>query len=506
MIKTIFKIKAFRSIFIGFLFLLSLIQGVYANLVVNPFFTGTTTAATNWTSSATGAGAAFNSNTRAVNETITAAGGSTEYYSGCVGAACLTFPFVNGRSSGSQQTINAAVGTTYTLSFMTYFSTASNATVEVDAYWGSTKVYAGTNVITAGWSLQTVSLGTAAQTSYTLTTLVRDDPDYSAITFMDVEPVVLRLAKTNPASFAVGVAANYNLTISNVSTISSGSSFTLLDQLPANIQYNSVAFGAGLTGASCVASGTVAAGQLLTCTISAAAGIPAGSTGLLTINVTPQAASAGVARSNKASVQVNGGVPNITGTTTPPPSPATPSTCTGTDTPTLGCAVAASITPTSAQLTFTKTASLICDPVNGTTNPKNIPGAIVRWTMTVTNSGIAPVSLTTVSDLLSANTTIDPNLITGSGTVTGCNSLTGVPENATGNGFKLSVTGSRPAASYPKFFTTIADVDAASISSATVSINYALGMPAEGVIPNVYSAGQLNTGESVIVYFNITIN
>ena len=53
---------------------------------------------------------------------------------------------------------------------------------------------------------------------------------------------------------------------------------------------------------------------------------------------------------------------------------------------------------------------------------------------------------------------------------------------------------------YRKFFTTIAD--AASLSGSTVSINYSLGLPTEGT----YTAGQLNVGESVVVYFNVTIN
>ncbi len=39
-----------------------------------------------------------------------------------------------------------------------------------------------------------------------------------------------------------------------------------------------------------------------------------------------------------------------------------------------------------AALSVAKISTLICDPFNGTTNPKNIPGAIVRWTITITNT------------------------------------------------------------------------------------------------------------------------
>lgn len=500
--KVVFKINFLKLILTAWLIWLSFSQLAYANLVQNPFFAGSATTATNWTSSAAGTGAAFNSNTRAVNATITAAGGSTEFYSGCVGAACLTFPFVNGISSGAQQSINTVVGTSYTLSFWTYYG-ANGATTEVDVYWGNTKVYGAANVAT-GWSLHTVNLGSAASTTTALTVLVRDDPSFSAITYMDVEPVVLQLAKTNPASLVVGVAANYSLTVSNNSTTTSGASFTLQDQLPPNIAFNSAAAGAGITSVTgCSTSGAIGTGLVVTCTVNATGGIAPSGSGMLTLNVTPQAASAGVASTNKASVQANGGVANVAGTTTPLPGPATPSTCTGTDTPTFGCAVATSITPALAQLTFTKTVTLICDSVNGITNPKNIPGAIVRWTMTVVNSGITPVNLTTVTDLLSANTTFDSNLVTGAGGTPGCNSSTGTPESVAGKGFKLSIVGgSRPAASYPKFFTTAADADAASLSGSTVTINYALGLPLEGT----YTAGQLNSGESVTVYFNVTLN
>jgi uncharacterized repeat protein (TIGR01451 family) len=480
---------------------LSSVQIAKANQVTNPFFTGTTTAATGWTSSATGSGAAFN---RALSAgapaAITGAGGATEFYSGCVGAPCLTFPFTVGTSSGAQQAVPTTVGTTYTLSFWV-FGSGGAGVVEVDVYWGNTRVYAGVNP-PAGWSLQTINLGAATTASTLLTVLIRDDPSYSAITFMDVEPVVLSLSKANPTTLAVGVPADYSLTITNGSTINSGASFTLLDQLPPNIQYNSVTAGTGLTSASCVASGTVAAGQLLTCTITRTGGIPAGGTGSLTINVTPQAASAGVAGINRASVQPNGGVASVAGSTAPP-APPTPSTCTATGTP-LGCAVAASITPTAALLNFAKATTVVCDPVNGTSNPRTIPGAVVRYTITVTNAGTTSVSLTTISDFLNANTTFDVNLITGAGGAAGCVSATGTPESGAGRGFKLSLTSSRPAASYPKFFTAAADADAASSSAGTVTMNFALGMPAEGTTP-AYTAGELKPSEIAVFYFNVTV-
>ena len=489
--KITFIMNILRLIFITFIFCISFVQTASANLVLNPFLAGSAAAATNWTSSATGTGSAFNSNTRPVNATITAAGGATEFYSGCVGAACLTFPFVVGTSAGAQQSITTVAGATYKLSYWVYSSAASapGGAIEIAVYWGNTKV---STAIPAGWSLQTFTLTATAATT-NITVLIRDDPAYSAITYIDLEPVVLRLAKTNPANFAIGVPANYTLTVTNISSpaVTSSASFTIRDQLPPNIQYNSAAAGAGVTSVTCAATGTVAAGQLLTCTVDVTGGIAPGGTGSITVNVTPQAAAAGVAGTNKASLEFGATLTSA------------PSACTGTDIPLIGCAIAASIIPTAAQLTFTKTVTTICDPINGGTLPKNIPGSIVRWTMTIANSGTASVNLATVSDLLNINTTLDPNLITGAGGATGCTIALGTPESSAGRGFKLSiVNGTRPPAAYPKYLTAVADADAATLGAGTVTINYTLGLPVE---PG-YTAGQLKPGESVIVYFNVTIN
>ena len=52
-----------------------------------------------------------------------------------------------------------------------------------------------------------------------------------------------------------------------------------------------------------------------------------------------------------------------------------------------------------------KTVSLLSDPVNGTTNPKYIPGAEVLYTITVTNTGLGTVNpnVMTISDAISPN-------------------------------------------------------------------------------------------------------
>lgn len=56
-----------------------------------------------------------------------------------------------------------------------------------------------------------------------------------------------------------------------------------------------------------------------------------------------------------------------------------------------------------AQLTVTKTSAVYSDPINGTTNPKAIPGAIVTYTVTVANAaGGATATSVSIADSLAA--------------------------------------------------------------------------------------------------------
>jgi hypothetical protein len=78
-----------------------------------------------------------------------------------------------------------------------------------------------------------------------------------------------------------------------------------------------------------------------------------------------------------------------------------------------------------ASLTATKTSRVVSDPVNGTTNPKMIPGAVVEYCIAVANSsGSATATGVNISDEVPAATTYDPAFgIKLNGTVTGsvCN-------------------------------------------------------------------------------------
>lgn len=59
-------------------------------------------------------------------------------------------------------------------------------------------------------------------------------------------------------------------------------------------------------------------------------------------------------------------------------------------------------------LVFAKTVAIYSDPVNTTTNPKNIPGADVNYTMRVTNTGLGPVDGDSIeiTDPVPADTTL----------------------------------------------------------------------------------------------------
>ncbi|WP_420383962.1 CshA/CshB family fibrillar adhesin-related protein [Novosphingobium sp.] len=77
-----------------------------------------------------------------------------------------------------------------------------------------------------------------------------------------------------------------------------------------------------------------------------------------------------------------------------------PTTVTGSITPAMGDVVLCTLTNTkvasNANLTIVKTSALVSDPINGTNTPRSIPGAIVAYTLTVSNSGPSVVDSNTV--------------------------------------------------------------------------------------------------------------
>jgi uncharacterized repeat protein (TIGR01451 family) len=69
-------------------------------------------------------------------------------------------------------------------------------------------------------------------------------------------------------------------------------------------------------------------------------------------------------------------------------------------------------TISTATLAVVKSAVVVSDPVNGATNPKAIPGAVVRYTITVTNNGAAAATAVTLTDTIPTNTSYVANSMT----------------------------------------------------------------------------------------------
>lgn len=78
-----------------------------------------------------------------------------------------------------------------------------------------------------------------------------------------------------------------------------------------------------------------------------------------------------------------------------------------------------SYTKLAAALSATKTSRVVSDPINGTNNPKAIPGAVVEYCIAVTNAGGADATSVAINDPLPGLTTYEPTFgVKVDGTVT----------------------------------------------------------------------------------------
>jgi uncharacterized repeat protein (TIGR01451 family) len=168
----------------------------------------------------------------------------------------------------------------------------------------------------------------------------------------------------------------------------------------------------------------------------------------------------------------------------------------------------------SAALSVTKTVALLCDPVNGPTNPKNIPGAAVQYAITITNTGSTSATLGQINDALSASVTWDGNLISGAGTPAECVTTNAATQLAPGSGFG-AIYGTIPlATASPSTYTTYAApgltaqrVTAGAAGGATVVVTFGsltaftpLGWASIGVLPGAVAG--TNMGSFITVYYN----
>ena len=66
----------------------------------------------------------------------------------------------------------------------------------------------------------------------------------------------------------------------------------------------------------------------------------------------------------------------------------------------------------SAEIVVAKTATVISDPINLTTNPKAIPGAVIQYCITVTNNGATAANGVTISDELPTDSVTSASQVT----------------------------------------------------------------------------------------------
>lgn len=101
-----------------------------------------------------------------------------------------------------------------------------------------------------------------------------------------------------------------------------------------------------------------------------------------------------------------------------------------------------------ASITVTKSSIVAEDPINGTTNPKAIPGATIEYCIDVNNTGSAAAGSISIADVIPANTSYVPGSIksAATGTGTACDLGSGTTEDddtsdATGGGAPTDETG-----------------------------------------------------------------
>jgi hypothetical protein len=153
-------------------------------------------------------------------------------------------------------------------------------------------------------------------------------------------------------------------------------------------------------------------------------------------------------------------------------------------------------------VSVSKTATMLCDPLNGISSPKAIPGAIVQYSIIVANAPTAGASaiLTTVTDTLDTNVTHDPGL--GSPT----DAATCIAGSGT-SGIKIgSSVATRGLGGTLGVMTNAADSDGASIAGKVVTITFSAALPGGTFSSSTYTAGELKVGESATITYNAIVN
>lgn len=140
-----------------------------------------------------------------------------------------------------------------------------------------------------------------------------------------------------------------------------------------------------------------------------------------------------------------------------------------------------------ATISISKTYTVVSDPINGTSNPKPIPGATIEYTITVSNaSGGASATLQTITDTLPSNLKIVSTANQASWSVTSSNR-----SSTSGN---LTADNDSIDGLYHSDPTNTGGTLTATITTI---------LPAD--VPNNYQAGELKAGETLTIKFRATI-
>lgn len=141
----------------------------------------------------------------------------------------------------------------------------------------------------------------------------------------------------------------------------------------------------------------------------------------------------------------------------------------------------------SANISVSKNYTVVSDPINGTTSPKAIPGAVIRYSIAISNTGGGSAVLSTISDTLAAtlqvvDTANNATWAVSGGSTRSTNSGTLTADTNGADGLAhtdpTAVAGTLTAT-----LTTILTVDA----------------------PNSYAAGELKAGETFTLTFDATL-
>lgn len=170
-----------------------------------------------------------------------------------------------------------------------------------------------------------------------------------------------------------------------------------------------------------------------------------------------------------------------------------PTSVGGVVTPQMGDVIACTVTNTkrgaNATLSVVKDSSTLSDPYRGTANPLTIPGAIVRYTVQISNSGPAPVDLNSIviTDPLPAGVAI--------GTASAAAFVDGSPSSAltfnAANDIRFSNAATAPA--------TFASCSYTPVSGYDPAVRYVC------INPKGIMAGSTGTPPSFTVAFNVQV-